>query len=1809
MKVFLRSVIALLVFTCNTVLSQAQVSHDIDWYEDTRVEMESTEDTIILTFEEGSRVLTVQNETPELISVSHDISNIITITNLHNSYGQAGILVNGLTPSDDQRYPVVRIDINSPAVFDSNTDSYYQVIGSPLEFEDAKQDAASRSYSDDNDIVYTGRLAVVNSAEKQSFIEQHLLLPDSKLWIGALRNTEDVFEWITGETLSYENWNDNEPSNNNGNENGIEMYGTGLWNDLPSTGHKRSYLVEFKQPPVIATPFNDIVVNEDDPDTVIDLNTVFNGYGELLTYTANSSNELYVGTRIIESDLVLSFVPDQNGISTISITATNSFGDSVSGSFSVTVNPVEDTPIVISPISNQSSDIENQIVIDLNSVFNDPDVVTNNDSLQFSAISHDETLLSAVVNENLLTLTVLRNTSTNVNVEVTATDLAGLTVTDEFTLHIQNKPFSSRKHIDIGIDQSLSYGDIDRDGDFDLVSAGNQVQWFENSGGANPTFTQHSIASGSGNDVEVFDMDNDGDPDVLAAQGSLVEWYENDGTGQFVATHFIANIFAYDTVPVDLDRDGDVDIVTTNYQNIKWYENVNNNSYTEHTVSDNSSSSVVKVADINNDGYLDIIPDVFIDIFVNNGNQSFTRFNVDSQEHLPNFQFYSNANDMLVADLDYDGDQDIVQVNDLSIYYFENIGDSDHIEFKNDYLAIYDPLNGVFSVMANTVFTSDLNSNGLIEILTSTWVIGDPIYRYTSTININEIDENNGHIDEIQDIIETYATSLLAIDLDGDGDQDLITLDGWYENYINIPIPIRSTVSSPIADYTVLEDADDRVIDLDQVFDHYGHEVSYSFTNDNPVLLEITLEDHLLRIDYLDNRFGTSLVTIDATDDKGFVTSETFKVKVEHEFDPVLNPENGHYYELMPSPLTWFDASVNAANSNFIIGNIEVPGHLVTINSVEEQQFINTQLLLQNEEVWIGGIRNEQQEFEWITDEPFEGLNWRDGEPNGVDNGEHNILLNDTGEWNDAPGHIQRMFIVEFEPNETAPEIIITIEDILVNEDAADTVIDIRNVFDGKGDVLSIAFTNSNESLLAASLVENILTLSYIPDQYGSAEISITATNSADESITDTFLVTVNPVNDAPSFVLGVLPHSTLIDSGQQQIEGVVLDLKAGPVNEQDQQLTINVTNDNAGFFAVQPQIDSSGTLTYTPAEGASGTAIVSVTLMDDGGTENDGVNTSETLTFPITIESANAVLRLIDSNGNGIAGASAQYHSDGAWLDGPGTTDVDGRLILGITLSGKVKFRMTYEGSNQTITQDIDAKRNVTFQTVNTTVELVDSNGAYITDENGVIEFNRNGWQPFGTTESGIVSREMLQGSYNFRMTYANGSISISQNIADNPIVTFETVPVTVALVDSTDSPINSSSEVMFRGSEWVSMGTLDSGSMTKELLPASYRFRVTHASATVEKRSNVKFEPTITFKTKNVSIELRNSAGELITDGTARIEYNSNGWNDLGITDTGILSVELLPKTYNFRIEHLSTVKTKSQNVQFSSTVAFQTIKFDLELRNSESNYITEDNGFVQFNSGGWNQVGDTVDGAVSVELLPNLYNFRMTYANASVDQKNDYFQSTVAFQTENIAIELRDSMDELFVDAVGSVEFNSGGWQPMGDLVNGVVRKELLPKVYSFRMNYANAWNDKKNDGDDPLLVSFNTNNVLVQLIDSSGYLLEDVFSVDYNSGGWHSLGSSNTGQASMELLPKTYNFRLEYNGNKETQKIDVIDPETIVDFFTGQVLSISDSVVEVNSGGWIPFTQNMELLSGNYKFKYADNSKPTYTIEAGFINKIE
>lgn len=186
---------------------------------------------------------------------------------------------------------------------------------------------------------------------------------------------------------------------------------------------------------------------------------------------------------------------------------------------------------------------------------------------------------------------------------------------------------------------------------------------------------------------------------------------------------------------------------------------------------------------------------------------------------------------------------------------------------------------------------------------------------------------------------------------------------------------------------------------------------------------------------------------------------------------------------------------------------------------------------------------------------------------------------------------------------------------------------------DESSQILTFSMTTDNDDLFAVyPTVTSTGTLIFKtrPDVNGVANVSIqlndnggSANGGISSSAIQVFMITVYEVNDQPTFTKGT-DQIILEDAGEQNVVGWAKDIKPGPVNESGQLLTFYVTPDNASLFAIPPEIDITGKLTYTPKNDNFGSTLVSVFLRDNGGVENGGNNTSAMYQFTIRIESVN---------------------------------------------------------------------------------------------------------------------------------------------------------------------------------------------------------------------------------------------------------------------------------------------------------------------------------------------------------------------------------------------------------------------------------------------------------------------------------------------------------------------------------------------------------------------------------------------------------
>ena len=232
--------------------------------------------------------------------------------------------------------------------------------------------------------------------------------------------------------------------------------------------------------------------------------------------------------------------------------------------------------------------------------------------------------------------------------------------------------------------------------------------------------------------VQVADLDGDGDQDVLSASANddKIAWYENlDGKGQFGPQQVITDQLDVSRVVLvmDVDDDGDVDVLAAGESQIAWFENTNGRA-------DFADAKVVMTA--------------------------------------PRF---SGVQSISTGDLDGDGDVDVLAAMEISrddtLVWLENVDGRG---------SFADPK--VVGEGSFTAQTTDLDGDGDLDVLTAV-SDANAVAWYENLDGIGTFGSQRRITVETQD-----PSSVFAADVDGDGDQDVLSAStaddkiAWYEN-------------------------------------------------------------------------------------------------------------------------------------------------------------------------------------------------------------------------------------------------------------------------------------------------------------------------------------------------------------------------------------------------------------------------------------------------------------------------------------------------------------------------------------------------------------------------------------------------------------------------------------------------------------------------------------------------------------------------------------------------------------------------------------------------------------------------------------------------------------------------------------------------------------------------------------------------------------------------------------------------------------------------------------------------------------------
>ena len=290
-------------------------------------------------------------------------------------------------------------------------------------------------------------------------------------------------------------------------------------------------------------------------------------------------------------------------------------------------------------------------------------------------------------------------------------------------------------------------------------------------------------------------------------------------------------------------------------------------------------------------------------------------------------------------------------------------------------------------------------------------------------------------------------------------------------------------------------------------------------------------------------------------------------------------------------------------------------------------------------------------------------------------------------------------------------------------------------------------------SVLPAISADGTLTYTLVNNPTGPATVSVRlhdnggiADGGVDTSVPQTFVIST--VNRAPSFVKGA-NQSVLEDAGTKTIVGWATSISAG-LNELAQVVDFFVTTNNNGLFSELPAISATGTLTYTTAPNANGSAIVTVRAHDNGGTTNGGVDSSAPQTFTITVQAVNdlptiSAIADITTDEDTSTGAIAVTIAD---VETAANSLVLSAVSSNTSLIPSANILFGGSGANRTITLNPAANQ---FGTATITLRVRDGNGAITSETFGVTVNAVNDAPTISNVANQTIDEDKLTSVINF--------------------------------------------------------------------------------------------------------------------------------------------------------------------------------------------------------------------------------------------------------------------------------------------------------------------------------------------------------------------------------------------------------------------------------------------------------------------------
>jgi len=319
--------------------------------------------------------------------------------------------------------------------------------------------------------------------------------------------------------------------------------------------------------------------------------------------TINGSTGIIAGTPVI--DLISTY--------DLVITATDLYNESTSSSYTLNINSVNHAPEIISPIEDALLSDNQFFSLDVSSSFADSD----GDAIDYKALSEDGSTLPIWLSfdnvTGVLSGTPSDSAQRQLAVSITATDQGGASITDSFTITIDDITSPNVNILSAAISpEGNAVIQSSEGGVAYIVDSTYSLTTPPSDSWETPTYAMSSSSqqiggynySGYGLSL---DMDSDGDTDELLSHTAPSNIFYRESTPDGVIVHTIETDFnnKWNAFSVDLDGDELYEIITinANTNDIVWWEDL---GLVKHTVTNgfNAAESIYEL-DYDDDGFID----------------------------------------------------------------------------------------------------------------------------------------------------------------------------------------------------------------------------------------------------------------------------------------------------------------------------------------------------------------------------------------------------------------------------------------------------------------------------------------------------------------------------------------------------------------------------------------------------------------------------------------------------------------------------------------------------------------------------------------------------------------------------------------------------------------------------------------------------------------------------------------------------------------------------------------------------------------------------------------------------------------------------------------------------------------------------------------------------------------------------------------------------------------------------------------------------------------------------------------------------